>query len=184
MEEPKDKSSAEKVEVKVTPSSKTQDASAKSGYHYENVADTAPRYSSWKVVSGGLLGLVILIALVSVIAFHKSNKTTTSSTKGAVQAIVAPSSVPPALVSVTKTGFTPANVKVVVGQAVNWTNNDSSNHFVINNTNKPIDPNAPDPNSQGAISPGNSYSYVFNKAGTYEYHDTVNPNFTGTIIVQ
>ncbi len=85
-------------------------------------------------------------------------------------------------VSVTSSGFSPSTIQVKVNQAVVWTNNDSVAHYVIAN-----DPNPKDQqsklNSVNAIAPGKDFNFVFNSAGTYSYHDSVNSNLTGEVVV-
>lgn len=36
----------------------------------------------------------------------------------------------------------------------------------------------------GGIVPGDSWSFIFTEVGEWEYHDHLNPSFTGTIVVQ
>jgi plastocyanin len=74
-------------------------------------------------------------------------------------------------------GFTPEFTQVVAGQAVTWSNTDSSPH-------QP----APDAGSatswfETPIAAAQNGSYIFNTPGTYPYHDVLNPSMKGIIQV-
>jgi len=73
--------------------------------------------------------------------------------------------------------FSPAKITVKVGTKVTWTNQDSIGHTVT----------ADDPSSDAPDSPtfgkGETYSFTFNKAGTYNYHCTPHPYMKGTVVV-
>lgn len=133
------------------------------------------------IVSGGLLTLVVLIAITSYLAF-RTNPNAATGNKASASTLL-PVSTAPAVVSITGAGFTPTTVSVKVNQAVVWTNSDSTPHFVTSDDPKPIG-NAPHPDSTQALNPNDSYSYVFTKAGTYTYHDSLSTGFTGTIVVK
>ena len=70
--------------------------------------------------------------------------------------------------------FNPQEVTVKVGTTVTWTNMDSAGHDV-----KAAD------GSWGSdtLTNGQSFSKVFDQAGTYAYVCTFHPKMTGTIIV-
>jgi plastocyanin len=78
-------------------------------------------------------------------------------------------------VSIINFAFSPAMLSVSVGAKVTWTNNGSVPHTVT------ADQGAFDSN---ALSPGNSFSFTFTKAGTYTYHCKIHPSMTATIIVK
>ncbi|HSH55515.1 MAG TPA: cupredoxin family copper-binding protein [Candidatus Limnocylindrales bacterium] len=74
--------------------------------------------------------------------------------------------------------FTPAAIKVKVGDTVTWTNQDSVEHNVIATKADPAAPNGP------LIGKGETYSFTFTKAGTYEYYCSPHPHMKGTIVVE
>ena len=82
-------------------------------------------------------------------------------------------------------GFIPATISITVGQSVTWKNTDVNMkaHWVASDP-YPIDNALPGLNSHGSIKPDDSYSYIFSKAGTYTYHDNLDPSLTGTVIVK
>ena len=85
-------------------------------------------------------------------------------------------------VSVTDQGFTPQVLQVKVGKTVTWTNNTTTAIAVASSPH----PTHTDysPLNLGQINPGESKSVTFPSAGTYNYHNHLNPVQKGTIIVQ
>jgi len=65
---------------------------------------------------------------------------------------------------------------VEVGQTVRWTNHDSAPHTVT--TTK-----APVAFDSGTLQQGDSWSYTFTKAGTYEYYCAVHPDMVSSVKV-
>jgi plastocyanin len=65
---------------------------------------------------------------------------------------------------------------VQVGQTVRWTNHDSAPHTVT--TTK-----APVAFDSGTLQKGDSWSYTFTKAGTYEYYCAVHPDMVSSVKV-
>ncbi|MFE3035865.1 cupredoxin family copper-binding protein [Streptomyces canus] len=65
---------------------------------------------------------------------------------------------------------------VEVGQTVRWTNHDSAPHTVT--TTK-----APVAFDSGTLQKGESWSYTFTKAGTYEYYCAVHPDMVSSVKV-
>jgi plastocyanin len=76
-------------------------------------------------------------------------------------------------VSIVNFSFSPASLTVSVGTKVTWTNNDSTTHTVTDD--------------HGAfnqmLSPGQTFTFTFTKAGTYTYHCNIHRSMTATIIV-
>ncbi|HTB49227.1 MAG TPA: cupredoxin domain-containing protein [Verrucomicrobiae bacterium] len=132
-------------------------------------------------MASSLLLFVILIGLVSYAVFKKSPDTSTNPAN--ITTVQAPAAIAPAIVSITNTGFVPATVSIKIGQAVAWTNTDSSPHSVTSDDPRPM-AGIPDPDSQTAISQNNTYDYVFDKAGIYSYHDDNNLAFRATVVVK
>jgi plastocyanin len=70
--------------------------------------------------------------------------------------------------------FTPAELKVKVGDTVTWTNHDDIPHTVV---------------SAGkfrskAMDTDNTFSFTFTAAGDYKYFCSLHPHMTGTIKVE
>lgn len=71
--------------------------------------------------------------------------------------------------------FAPQSVTVNQGDTVQWTNTGPSSHTTTSNTGIW---------DSGSMSSGQSFSQVFNTAGTFSFHCTLHPFMTGSIIVQ
>jgi plastocyanin len=81
----------------------------------------------------------------------------------------------PGKVSIAGFAFSPANLEVKAGTEVTWTNDDSTQHTVT------ADDGA---FSSPGIDPGKSYSFTFQKAGTYKYHCSIHPSMVGQVVVK
>ena len=73
--------------------------------------------------------------------------------------------------------YSPAAITVKVGTKVTWTNQDSVGHTVTTQS------GAPATISSGLVGKGASFSFTFDKAGTYEYYCEPHPYMKGTVIV-
>ncbi len=74
--------------------------------------------------------------------------------------------------------FTPSQITVAKGGTVTWTNNDSTTHTVVDDLNNVGGP------ASGEIAPGKTYSFTFNKTGSFQYHCSIHPSMRGTIVVK
>jgi len=74
--------------------------------------------------------------------------------------------------------FTPSQITVAKGGTVTWTNKDSIPHTVTDDLS-----NAGGPAS-GNIQPGKTYSFTFDKTGSFQYHCSIHPSMRGTIVVK
>jgi plastocyanin len=71
--------------------------------------------------------------------------------------------------------YNPASITVVVGETVEWVNEDSAQHNVTANDGSFKSPN---------LNQGNTFSHKFEKAGTYAYYCTFHRGMKGTVIVK
>ena len=85
----------------------------------------------------------------------------------------APSSVH---VSITKTGFEPANVVVKAGGTVTWTNNDTIPHTVTAADTLAYD--------SGAIYPGKTFTQHYDTVGNHSYYCRFITTLRGTVTVK
>ncbi len=85
-------------------------------------------------------------------------------------------------VTVTDKGFEPQTVTVKAGTRVVWTNK-SAAEVTVNSAVHPTHLLFPFLNL-GNFADGSSVSVVFEKAGTYKYHNHLNASQTGTVIVE
>lgn len=143
---------------------------------YQTTNQVNTRSTNW-ILIGGLALIVILLAIGSLIYLTKTEKQQPG------KVTTPPKVVTEAVVSITEEGFSPATIQITKGSAVRWTNTDSSPHQIASDphpTNTSLPGLYSDP-----LAEGDSYSYTFEKSGTYTYHDHLNPlKFKGTVIVK
>ena len=77
-------------------------------------------------------------------------------------------------VQIKRSAFQPSTVTIKTGDVVKWTNTDTQNHQVVSNNGSFVSP---------ILGPGKSYSHRFTAAGTYRYHDGLNPTVRGVVKV-
>jgi plastocyanin len=124
--------------------------------------------------------VVMFLFVLAVGAFTISSGNSPAPSRGVASFVTSA----PGEVSITPTGFVPATVSIKVGQAVTWTNTDTAPHIVASDP-YPTDTTLSGLNSQQDLSTNDRYSFVFDKAGTYTYHDDLNPyTLEGTVIVK
>jgi plastocyanin len=71
--------------------------------------------------------------------------------------------------------FSPVSMKVKAGTQVTWTNKDEEPHTVSSNDGV---------FRSFALDTNDSFSFKFDKPGTYKYTCTIHPRMTGTIVVE
>jgi amicyanin len=143
-----------------------------------------------KTLTAIVIALIVVIGAVGAIALTGNDKqsATTSSTTSSDSTSTTPQNnssassddsapVTTTTVKIQNFAFTPATIKVKVGDTVTWTNEDSIGHTVTAD-----DSSAGGPSSE-LLAQGKSYSYKFTKAGTYEYHCQPHPYMKGTVQV-
>ena len=80
-------------------------------------------------------------------------------------------------VTIDNYSFTPSTLTIRAGTTVTWTNRDSEVHTVV------ADDAAAGFKSAG-LDTDDSFSFTFDKVGSYSYHCSLHPHMTGKIIVQ
>ncbi len=89
-----------------------------------------------------------------------------------------------ATVEITETGFSPGVIKIKKGERIVWVNKDSKLHQVAADPH-PTSESLPSLKSDEPLLQDEVYSAVFEKSGTFTYHDYLDPlNLQGTIIVE
>jgi plastocyanin len=83
-------------------------------------------------------------------------------------------------VQMINTTFDPKEITVKAGTKVTWTNNDSTGHTVTSGTRG----NPSGLFDSGNVAPGQTFSFVFDTPGTYNYYCTYHQGMDGTVIVQ
>ncbi len=78
-------------------------------------------------------------------------------------------------VSIVNFAFSPTSITVRKGETIVWTNKDSTPHTVTGGTNGDI--------NSLPLSQNQTYSFAFDKTGTFSYHCKIHPSMKGTITV-
>lgn len=82
-----------------------------------------------------------------------------------------------AAVHIDNFSFSPAQITVVPGTKVIWTNRDDIPHTVVDSAN-------PRAFKSTALDTDDIYSFVFTKPGTYRYFCSLHPHMQGTVVVK
>ena len=78
-------------------------------------------------------------------------------------------------VNIQNLAFSPKTITIKKGDIVTWQNNDNTIHNVISDDER---------FNLGEMTVGSSVKYTFDLAGTFNYHCSIHPYMTGTVIVQ
>lgn len=84
-----------------------------------------------------------------------------------------PSENSPNSVNIQSFAFNPGILTIKKGTTVTWTNNDSAPHQIKSAT-----------FNSNEISKGQSFSFTFNEAGTFDYSCAIHPSMLGKVIVE
>jgi len=86
-----------------------------------------------------------------------------------------PVSIVPSAASQGSNAYNPNPVAIKVGDSLTWTNNDTRNHTMTENTGAW---------NSGNIAPGQTYTLAFTTKGTFTYHCNLHSGMSGTVNVQ
>lgn len=110
--------------------------------------------------------------------------TATTSPGGSVSATSTPT---PAISSVTvtytNTGFSPSRIEIQKGQTVIF-KNESSQGMWVGSDPHPLHTDYSAFDSRKAVNSGQSYSFTFDRTGTWGYHNHSNSAHRGTVVVK
>ena len=139
-----------------------------------------------------LIGIIIVVVVIGAIAVMSSSKKTqqqpiNSNYNSGSEQTQQSGSQPgkesnKSVIDVTTSGFSPNALTVKAGAMVEW-NNKSGSTISINSADHPTHKLYPQLNI-GEIANGTATGLIFDKPGTYMYHDHYNPSMTGTIVVE
>lgn len=133
-----------------------------------------------KLIAAIVVAALIIIGVVFGLSRHNTPGTTNNTSQNSTGSAAANSSQAPAAgtINIRDMMFTPSQISVAKGGTVTWTNNDTTTHTVVDDLS-----NVGGPNS-GDIAAGSSYSFTFNKTGSFQYHCSIHPSMRGTIVVK
>ncbi len=133
-----------------------------------------------------ILGLVAVLAVVGAVAIVFLGKPSRQPSQPAQSGSPAPagSTTTQATESVTLTssGFAPQSLTVKVGTKVVWTNQNGT-AAAVNSASHPTHLVYP-PLNLGNFGNGDTLSLVFDKPGTYKYHNHLNASQIGVVVVE
>jgi plastocyanin len=92
----------------------------------------------------------------------------------AIGIVAGPVSAADEAVAIAGFAFDPGSVTVRVGDSVTWTNQDSAAHTAT----------ASGTFASGDLASGQSFTYAFTTAGTFDYICAIHPTMAGTVVVQ
>jgi len=113
-----------------------------------------------------------LIAVFLVLVLTFIGASCSKSTSSSNSALVATSEV-----TIKDMSFSPQNISVSSGTVVTWKNEDTTEHQVIS------DGDLPDLMS-GILEPNDTFSFTFDKSGTFNYHCNIHPSMKGQVSVK
>ena len=129
--------------------------------------------SKWpRIVIVGLIALVVLIELVPLILKNKVSTTpqTNEIQNGIVQVVL------------TDRGFEPNEIKIQKGTTVEFATTRDQPFWPASNTH-PVHTDLPAFDPRQEIDAHKTWSFTFNEAGTFGFHDHLRAYFVGTIYV-
>lgn len=136
-----------------------------------------------------LIGAIIIVAVIGGFVLMNGKKTQTQNNPSQMVLPTGPKREPTFVqvgetinVEVTDSGFSPASLTVKLNTRVKWTNK-TDKVISINSDDHPTHRLYPKINLSEVLSEG-SVSTIFDKSGTYTYHDHYNPTMIGTIVVE
>ena len=134
----------------------------------------------------GIFGAILLIGGIFILMGNKKNAPLPSGTSEETPAVSVQPTVSEtetvAQVMIDQNGFSPKTLKVKAGTTVVWANQ-SGMAVAIYSAVHPTHLVYP-PLNLGEVASGLSVELVFDKPGTYKYHDHLNPSQTGEVVVE
>lgn len=125
---------------------------------------------------GLFLAAVLIAILVVSCGTQPGGKTQNSgSAKENGAKVTPPAASGNAAIDISNFAFSPETATVKKGTEVVWTNNDDATHEIGADDNSFSSP---------SLEKGDTFSFVFEKAGTFPYTCTIHPSMTGTIVVK
>lgn len=140
-----------------------------------------------------VIGAVVIVILLGVYLM-KSQKSSTQRTAPPTEQSVTTAPQPTsgetgtmkkaaAVIKYTDSGFVPASVTIKKGETVEW-NNETSNSMWIASSPHPQHTDYPGFDELKEAAKGETYSFTFNKAGNWKYHNHLDAKDHGVVIVQ
>ena len=141
-----------------------------------------------KVLIGGAILLLVLVGVFFAVKSVGQVSQFTNVTESVPQEMItsttaSPSATAEKLITVSATGFSRKEITIMAGESVTFVNSDSIIH-TANSDPHPQHTSFQFINEISRLAAGEKKSLTFSTIGTYKYHDHLNPQFTGTVVVQ
>jgi plastocyanin len=131
-----------------------------------------PKLNHLQIILLTIVVLLMAIGILLIVIALKPAKTTTTN----------PKQVPIAVIEINNSGFVPSTIQVKPGTKVVWVNKDVAPHQIAADP-YPTHETLPALVAPKAMGQNQTYSFVFTKTRTVNYHDELNPTWGGTITV-
>jgi plastocyanin len=122
-----------------------------------------------------LAAALVIILVVGVFAASCGGSTVGASTTASTPGTTAGGGAGGAQVVLKNLAFDPATVTIKAGESVTWTNQDAMNHTVVADKGE---------FKSSDLGQGATFTFKFDKAGTYAYHCSIHPSMKATVVVQ
>lgn len=131
-----------------------------------------------------IIGIIVAVVVIvgGLFILNKNSSPSIPATSIPSQTETQPSTAQQDIITLTQDGFSPATFTIKAGVTVTWVNKSGNNAKVSSNPH-PIHTNYPPLNLE-TFPDGEKLSLIFDKPGTYSYHNHLNPSQTGMIVVQ
>ncbi len=121
-----------------------------------------------RVVVPALFGVLLVVLLAR--AAQAAGVSTGDSSGGRSGAYLSP-----VVIEIRESGFAPGSLAVPPHSTVTWVNRDTGTHTVTSDSGFRLD--------SPQLARLGTYSYTFHEAGTFNYHDELDPSLRGTVLV-
>lgn len=136
-----------------------------------------------KLIGIGLVVIILVVAVALVLKTKDTSKTNMATTNPTPATEQATNERPNTTsVTVTKNGYEPKTITIKKGEKVRWTNQ-SGTEVTVSSDSHPTHLLWPFLNL-GNFKQGEMVSVMFEKAGTYTYHNHFNSSQVGSVIVE
>lgn len=130
-----------------------------------------------------IIGIVVLVVIIILVIAFGSTKSVTAPITTTVTTPITTDQNIETVITYTDEGFSPVSVTVKQGETVTFENK-SSNSFWPASNDHPSHLIYPEFDPKKKIPAGESYTFTFDKIGTWGYHNHIKASQKGTIIVE
>jgi len=124
-----------------------------------------------------LIFVAVLVAAIAAAVLFASSGDKKGGNQSDTSTVDTSTAVATDTVAIEDFNFNPKTITIKAGTKVTWTNKDNVSHTVT------ADEKSGDAPDSGSIGQNQSFSFTFNKVGTYKYHCTPHPTMQGTVVV-